>query len=234
MHEYGATSEQLAQAVVAQRHNAQYFADAVFHGVPLTVQDVLASPMVADPLRLLEVVMPCAGGAAFVVTSARRARSLQHTPVRLAGAGEKVTHRAIACAPDLTIGPLKDAITRAYQQAGVGAGQMDLLSLYDCYSIMLAITVEDAGLCPKGHGGAWLAEHDLTWTGDAPLNTHGGQLSFGQADLAGGMSHIIEAVRQLRGAATGRQIASAEWALVTGNGATMSEATALVLQRMEP
>jgi acetyl-CoA acetyltransferase len=233
MHEYGTTSEQLAKAVVAQRHNAQCNPSAVFHGVPLTVEDVLNSPMVASPMHLYEVVMPCAGGAAFVVTSAARARQLKHDPVRIAGAGEKVTHRSIACAPDLTIGPLKNAIMRAYQQAGVGPEQMDLLSLYDCYSIMLAITVEDAGFCPKGHGGPWLAEHNLTYSGDMPLNTHGGQLSFGQADLAGGMSHIIEAVRQLRGNTTDRQIAGAEWALVTGNGATMSEATALILHRGE-
>lgn len=233
MHEYGTTSEQLARAVVAQRINAQRNPSAVFHGVPLTVEDVLNSPIVADPLHLYEVVMPCAGGAAFVVTSGARARELKQVPVRLAGAGEKVTHRAISCAPDLTIGPLKDAIMRAYQQAGVGPDQIDLLSLYDCYSIMLAVTVEDAGFCAKGHGGAWLAEHDLTWAGDKPLNTHGGQLSCGQADLAGGMSHIIEAVRQLRGNVPDRQIAGAEWALVTGNGATMSEATALVLHRGE-
>jgi acetyl-CoA acetyltransferase len=108
---------------------------------------------------------------------------------------------------------------------------MDVLSLYDCYSIMLAVTVEDAGLCAKGRGGPWLSDHDLTWQGDSPLNTHGGQLSCGQADLAGGMSHIVEAVRQLRHSADGRQVQGAEWALVTGNGATMSEATALVLHR---
>jgi len=231
MHDYGTTSEQLAHAVVAQRNNAQQNPNAVFYGKPITIDDVLNSQMVVDPLRMLEVVMPCAGGAAFVVTSAKRARSLRHNPVLLAGAGEKVTHRAISCAPDLTIGPLKEAIARAYLQAGVGPNDMNLLSLYDCYSIMLAVTVEDAGFCEKGQGGAWLVDHDLSWKGDFPLNTHGGQLSCGQADLAGGMSHIIEAVRQLRHAAPDRQIANAEWALVTGNGATMSEATALVLHR---
>ena len=229
MHDYGTTSEQLASAVVAQRTNAQQNPLAVFCGTPLTVQDVLDSPMVADPLRMLEVVMPCAGGAALVVTSAERARSLPQPAVAVAGAGEKVTHRAISCAPDLTVGPLKDAMARAFGRAGVSADRMDLLSLYDCYSIMLAVTVEDAGLCAKGQGGPWLAEHDLTWAGDAPLNTHGGQLSCGQADLAGGMSHVVEAVRQLRHGADRRQVADAEWALVTGNGATMSEATALVL-----
>ncbi|XKH61876.1 thiolase family protein (plasmid) [Halomonas sediminis] len=231
MHKYGTTSAQLAAAVVAQRNNAQRNPAAVFHGQPLTIEEVLASPMVVDPLHMYEVVMPCAGGAAFVVTSAKRARSLSQTPVTIAGAGEKITHRAISCAPDLTVGPLKDAIARAYAQAGVGPKQIDLLSLYDCYSIMLAVTVEDAGFCRKGEGGPWLAEHDLTWAGDLPLNTHGGQLSFGQADLAGGMSHITEAVRQLRHGVPERQVSGAEWALVTGNGATMSEATALVLHR---
>ncbi|MGO2392660.1 MAG: thiolase family protein [Halomonas sp.] len=231
MHQYGTTSAQLAAAVVAQRENAQRNPSAVFHGQPLTVEEVLASPMVVDPLHMYEVVMPCAGGAAFVVTSAKRARSFSQTPIIIAGAGEKITHRAISCAPDLTVGPLKDAIARAYAQAGVGPEQINLLSLYDCYSIMLAITVEDAGFCRKGEGGPWLADHDLTWAGDRPLNTHGGQLSCGQADLAGGMSHIIEAVRQLRHSVPERQVSGAEWALVTGNGATMSEATALVLHR---
>lgn len=231
MQQFGTTSRQLAKAVVDQRHNAQLNPQAIFHGVPLTVEEVLASPLVADPLHLLEVVMPCGGGAAFIVTSAARAREMTHPPVFLAGAGEKVTHRAIAFAPDLTMGPLKGAVEQAYSQAGVGPKQIDVLSFYDCYSIMLAITAEDAGFCKKGHGGSWLAENDLTWQGNFPLNTHGGQLSCGQADLAGGMSHIVEAVRQLRQDADGRQVKNAEWALVTGNGATMSEATALILRR---
>lgn len=227
---YGTTSEQLAHAVVAERDNAQHNPAAIFHGQPLTIDDVLSSPVVVDPLHLYEIVMPCAGGAAFVVTSAQRAAGMPHPPVLLAGAGEKVTHRAVSCAPDLTVAPLKASIERAYDQAGVTAGDIDVWSLYDCYSILLAITVEDAGLCPKGKGGPFLAEHDLHFDGEYPLNPHGGQLSCGQADLAGGMSHIIEAVRQLRRAADDRQVRDAEWALVTGNGATMSEAAALVLR----
>lgn len=233
MHHYGTTSEQLAGAVVAQRENARRHPDAIFRDTPITVDDVLNSPLVTAPLRLLEIVMPCAGGAAFVVTSLARAKTLRHAPVAIVGAGEKVTHRAISGAPDLLSGPLKPAMARAFQQAGVSAKDMHLLSLYDCYSIMLAVTVEDAGLCPAGQGGRWLSEHDLSPEGDFPLNTHGGQLAFGQADLAGGMSHIIEAVRQLRHQANGRQISDARLALVTGNGATMSEATALVLRREE-
>lgn len=231
MADYGTTSELLAHAVVAQRDNAQLNPQAVFHGQPLTIDDVLASPMIVEPLRKYEVFMPCAGGAAFVVTSARRATSLLNPPVHLAGAGEKVTHRAISCAPDLTIAPLslRAAIEHAYDQAAVVPGDIDVLSLYDCYSILLAITVEDAGFCKKGDGGPWLADHKLHWNGDHPLNPHGGQLSCGQADLAGGMSHITEAVRQLRHHAGPRQVPNATTALVTGNGATMSEACALVL-----
>jgi acetyl-CoA acetyltransferase len=94
---------------------------------------------------------------------------------------------------------------------------------------MVATTIEDAGLCAPGDFGKWVRDHDLGYSGDAPLNTHGGQIGFGQPDLAGGMTHIVEAVRQLRGDAAGRQIANASTALITGNGATMSEATALIL-----
>jgi acetyl-CoA acetyltransferase len=230
-HAYGTTSAQLAHAIVAQRENAQMNPSAIFYGKKLTMTDVLEAPMIADPFRLYDIVMPCVGGAAFIVTSLERARTLPHVPVVIAGAGEKVTHRAVSGAPDLTSGPLRHAITHAYKQAGIGPEQIDLLSLYDCYSILLAITAEDAGFCKKGHGGAWLAERDLRWCGDTPMNTHGGQLSFGQPGNAGGMSHIIEAVRQLRQAAGDRQIKRAEWALVTGNGATMSEAAALILHR---
>ncbi|GAA3762575.1 acetyl-CoA acetyltransferase [Spinactinospora alkalitolerans] len=233
MAEYGTTSEQLAIPVVAQRENAQQNPKAVFCGVPLTVDDVLRSPMVIEPLRLLEVVMPCAGAAAFIVTSEERARSFPHPVVSIAGAGEKVTHRAISSAPSLTSGPLKPAIEHAYAQSGMGPGDIDLLQFYDCYSIVLAITMEDAGLCRPGESGPWMAERDFTWRGDTPLNTHGGQLSFGQADLAGGMSHITEAVLQLRHEAEARQVRGVGSALVTGNGATLSEATALVLRRAD-
>lgn len=229
MAEFGTTAEQLAQVPVKQRANAMLNPDAVFHGKPIDVEDVLTSPMVMSPLHLLEVVMPCGGGAAVVVTSNRQAGSMPHSPVPLLGAGEKVTHRALSQAPALTTSPLAPAIADAYAMAGVKAEDIDLLSIYDCYSIVVAITVEDAGICPKGEGGRWLEENDLSIKGDLPINPHGGQLACGQADLAGGMGHIIEAVRQLRGEAGARQVSTADIALVTGNGATMSEEVALVL-----
>jgi len=225
--EFGCADRDYAEIAAHARANAQLNPDAIFHGRPATADDVLASPMIASPLRLYEIVMPVAGGEAVIVTSAERARGKRH--VHLLGAGEMITHRALSQAPVLTSGPLKPAMAQAFEQSGTSAGEMHLLSLYDCYTIMVATTLEDAGICAPGQFGAWLRDHDTLPSGDAPLNTHGGQLGFGQPDLAGGMTHIVEAVRQLRGEATGRQIPDARLALVTGNGATMSEATALVL-----
>ncbi len=229
MASYGTTATDFATIAAWARANAQKNTDAIFYGKPATVADVLASPMIASPLHLYEIVMPVAGGEAVVVVSPQRAKTMRRPAVHLLGAGEKVTHRALSQAPDLTSGPLKPAMAQAMAQAGVSADRMSLYSFYDCYTVMAAITIEDAGLCPPGGFGRWLREHDLSFIGNAPLNTHGGQIGFGQPDLAGGMTHVIEAVRQLRGSASGRQIPNADLALVTGNGATMSEAVALVL-----
>lgn len=228
MAEFGSTPRQFARIASLARQNAQLNPDSIFYGQPATIDEVLASPMIASPLHLFEIVMPVAGGAAVVVTSVQRARSLKHAPVHLLGAGEKLTHRAISQMPVLTTGPLKPSMQRALQQAGLSANDMSLLSLYDCYTIMVALTLEDAGLCDAGQFGCWMDDHQFGHDGDFPLNPHGGQLGCGQADLAGGMAHIVEAVRQLRHEAGARQIPNAQTALVTGNGATISEATALV------
>ncbi|WP_439600387.1 thiolase family protein [Devosia sp.] len=224
MAEYGSLDTDFALIAAAARDNAQRNPEAIFFGQPAGVAEVLASPLIASPLHLFEIVMPVAGGAAVIVASAAAAKRATQPPVHLLGAGEKVTHRALSQAPSLTSGPLKPAIARALGRAGVGIGEIDVLSLYDCYSIMVATTLEDAGLAPPGQFGNWLRDADLR-----RLNPHGGQLGFGQPDLAGGMTHIVEAVRQLRGTTPMRQIDKARLALITGNGATMSEATALVL-----
>ena len=226
---YGSKDEDFAFLASSARNNAQLNPAAIFCGKPASEADVLASPMVASPLRLYEIVMPVAGGEAVVVVSEAAARKSPRPPVHLLGAGEKITHRAVSQAPSLTSGPLKPSMARAFAQARVNARDMNLLSLYDCYTIMVAITLEDAGLCKPGEFGSFARAHGLGHDGEYPLNTHGGQLGFGQPDLAGGMTHVIEAVRQLRGEAGIRQIKNAQLALVTGNGATMSEATALVL-----
>ncbi len=230
MAKYGSTAEDFASITVWARKNAQLNPNAIFYGIPAELEDVLNSPMIASPLHLLEIVMPVAGGEAVVVVSAKRAQQLAKIAVHLIGAGENITHRSVSQSPNLTSGPLKVAIARAFTQSHTKATDMDLLSLYDCYTVLAALTIEDAGICAPGEFGRWVHDHDLGHTGDNPLNTHGGQLGFGQPDLAGGMTHIVEAVRQLRGEANGRQVNNALTALVTGNGATMSEATALILR----
>ncbi len=108
---------------------------------------------------------------------------------------------------------------------------MDLVCPYDCYTITVIVTLEDAGFCKKGQGGPFVMEHDLTYAGDFPCNTHGGQLSFGQAGLAGGTSHVIESIRQLMGRGDERQVKNATRAFVQGNGGIMSEQVSLILER---
>lgn len=229
MARYGTTDEDFARIAHWARANAQLTPDAIFHGQPASVEDILASPMIASPLHKFEIVMPIAGAEAVIVMSPERARARDLQAVHVLGAGEKVTHRAMSQSPELTTSPLKPSMERAFAQSGTQADQMSLLSLYDCYTVMVAITLEDSGICPPGSFGAFMRDNTFGPDGTRPMNTNGGQLGFGQPDLAGGMLHLVDAVHQLRGTATGRQIKGADLALVTGNGATMSEAVALVL-----
>ena len=231
MYEFGTTSEQLAKVAVDQRTNACANPMAIFHGKPISIEDVLNSPLVVDPLHLLEIVMPCTGAAAFIVTTPERARESGHPNVLLFGAGESCTHASITYRVPMTTSPIKESAARAFEMARVSPRDIDLVSVYDCYTITVVITLEDAGFCEKGKGGPFVWEHDLTYRGDLPVNTHGGQLSFGQPGLAGGASHIIEAVRQLRGEAGERQVANCELAFVNGNGGILSEQASLVLGR---
>jgi acetyl-CoA C-acetyltransferase len=115
--------------------------------------------------------------------------------------------------------------------AGVARKDIDLVCPYDCYTITVIVTLEDAGFCKKGQGGAFVWDHDLSYAGDFPCNTHGGQLSFGQPGLGGGMSHVTEAVRQLMGRGGERQVKGARLAYVNGNGGIMSEQASLILER---
>jgi acetyl-CoA C-acetyltransferase len=228
MHEYGVTSEQFARVAVDERANACANPDAFFYNKPITIDDVLASPMIVDPLHMLDMVMMMGGAAAVVMTSAANVKDLRHRPVYLLGAGEHCTHWSITSAPSLTESAIRPAADRAFDMAGVGREKVGLASVYDCYTHVVLLTLEDAGFCTKGAGGRFVDEHDLRWNGDFPVNTHGGQLSFGQAGIAGGMSHVTEAIRQLQGRAEGRQVKDLEFAFVNGNGGTMSEQVSLV------
>jgi acetyl-CoA C-acetyltransferase len=227
---YGHDAEALAKIAVDQRTNACANPEAVFYGQPITIEDVLNSPVIADPLHMLEIVMPVAGGAAVVVASREVAQRTKHRPARVAGFGERVAFKTPSYAPDLLDTPLAPAAEMAFNMAGIQRADIDMASLYDCYTITVLLSLEDAGFAPRGEGAKFIRSHDLTYRGDFPLNTHGGQLSFGQAGMAGGMSHITEAVRQIGGRAGERQLPRCENVFVSGNGGILAEQSALILQ----
>lgn len=229
-YEYGYDERALAKIAVDQRTNACANPEAVFYGRPITVEDVLNSPMIADPLHLLEIVMPVAGGASVVVAGRERARRAKHRPVWVTGFGEHLAFKTPTYASNLIETPIKPAAAKAFAMAGIDRADVDLTSVYDCYTITVLLTLEDSGFCGKGEGAAFVNEHDLTFRGDFPVNTNGGQLSFGQAGLAGGMCHVTEAARQIMRRAGENQLARCDAAFVTGTGGILSEQVALVLQ----
>jgi acetyl-CoA C-acetyltransferase len=227
--EFGYDERATAKIAVDQRTNACATPDAVFFGHPLTIEDVLASPIVADPLHLLEIVMPCHGGAGVLIANADIARQSRHRPVWITGFGERITFKTPTYAADLLRSPIEQAAQMAFTMSGTSPAEIDVASVYDCYTITVLMTLEDAGFCKKGEGMSFVSSHDLTFRGDFPVNTSGGQLSFGQAGGAGGMHHVCDATRQLMGRAAA-QVPASNTALVIGNGGIMSEQVALILR----
>jgi acetyl-CoA C-acetyltransferase len=228
-YQYGYDTSAMAKLVVDQRVNACANPDAIFYGQSLTEADVLESRMIASPLRMLEIVRPVNGGAAVVVASADVAKRCRHRAVRVMGYGEGVAHKSPQFAPDMLEPPLRKAAAQAFAMAGKTHADVDAAQIYDCYSIAVLIGLETAGFCPDGQGQKFFRAHDLTYRGDFPLNTNGGQLGFGQAGGAGGMTHAVEGARQVMGRAQSRQIADCNVTFVSGNGGIMSEQSALVL-----
>jgi len=227
---YGYDPRALAKIAVDQRTSACGNPDALFHGKPITIEDVLASPMISDPIHMLEIVMPVAGGAAVVLAGRERAGRLRKRPVWVRGFGERLAFKTPTYAADLLRTPIAEAARRAIAMAGVRHDDLDMVSIYDCYTITVLMTLEDAGFCAKGEGARFVLEHDLSCRGDFPCNTWGGQLSFGQTGMAGGMHHVIDATRQIMGRAGANQVRACDTALVTGNGGIMSEQAVLILQ----
>ena len=227
---YGYDERALAKIAADQRTNAQANPDAVFCGQPITVDDVLASPVIADPLHILEIVMPCAGGSAVIVANRELASRSRNRPVHVTGFGERLESKSMTYQDDMTQTPVGPASRSAFAMAGRNPADVDVVEPYDCYTITVLLTLEDSGFCGKGEGMRFVNDHDLTFRGDFPVNTHGGQLGAGQAGLAGGMSQVIEGTRQIMGKAGERQIAGCDTALVTGTGGIMSEQSAIVLE----
>jgi acetyl-CoA acetyltransferase len=227
MAKYGTTSEQLAEVAVAARQWAMLNPKATKRE-PLTIQDVLESPMISSPLHKLDCCLVTDGGGAVVLTSAERARSLKQKPVYILGAGESHFNRAISSMPDLTETAAKPSGEEAFKMAGIKQSDVDLLMLYDAFTINVILFLEDLGFCPKGEGGAFVSNGGIAPGGKLAVNTNGGGLSYCHPGMFG-IFLIIEAVRQLRSEAGERQLDKCEIALVHGNGGTLSsQATAIL------
>jgi acetyl-CoA acetyltransferase len=229
-YQYGYDPRALAKIAADQRTNACANPDAIFYGKPITIDDVLASPMIADPLHLLECVMICFGGHAVVVSSLETAKRGRNRPVRVTGFGERVAFKTPVNARDMLQTAVGPAAKAAFAMAGRTHKDIDMVSLYDCYTITVLTTIEDAGFCAKGEGAAFVNSHDLTYRGDFPCNTSGGQLSFGQVGGSGCLTHVCDAARQIMGRAGEAQVKNCNIGFVTGNGGVMSEQAALILE----
>lgn len=230
MHEYGTTSEQMAEIAVAARAHAALNPAAQMRD-PITVDDVMNSRLIADPLRLLDCSLVSDGGSAVILTSAEKAKDFPHQPVYLLGAGEGHSHEHISQARSLTTSAAKEAGERAYAMAGLSAADMDFAQLYDCFTPTVLVELEDLGFCAKGDGGAFAASGALGPGGAVPVNTHGGLLSHSHPGNPGSMFALTESVWQLRGTAGDRQVPEAEVGLVHAQGGIMSSHTALILGR---
>ncbi len=228
MREFGTTDEQRAAVVVAQRRNATGNPLALYRTV-IDTGDVLASPLFCTPLHLLEVVRLVSGAAAFVVSAPHVARERPRPAAWLHGFAERVTHASIGQMADLVRTPVADTARRAFAMAGVVPAEVDVAEVYDCFTITVILTLEDAGFCAKGDGGSFVAAADFGPASALPLNTNGGQLCMGQAGIAGGATHVLQAVRQLRGDAGATQVPGCGIAFVNGNGGRLSEQCSLVL-----
>ena len=201
MIEFGTTPEQFGAIALAARRHANLHPGAVMHGRPMAIDDYLASPLLADPLRLFDSCLISDGGAAYVTTSVERARDLPHPPAVVAGVGEGFsasgTHwaqqRAFTSTPQVFSAP------PAFAMAGIGPDAVDVLTVYDPFTVVSLMQIEDMGFCPKGEAGAFVEgdtlHHDA---GRLPFNTHGGLLSHAYVL---GIAHVVECVKQLRGTA---------------------------------
>ena len=230
LHEYGATLEQLAAIAVEHRRHASRHPQA-HKREPVTLADVMASREISSPLRLLDCCLISDGGAALVVSAPEAARDAARRPVGVLGTGQGHTHEHVVCAPSLTDFGCKQSSQRAFARAGVTPGDIDVAEIYDSFTITLLVELESIGFFARGEAGAAAAAGALGLGGKLPCNTHGGLLSYGHSGAAGGMFHVVEAVRQLRGEAGARQVADAELAFVHGDGGILSAHCSLVLGR---
>lgn len=230
MHETGTTDEELASVCVALRSWAQLNPHAMYR-TPLTVEDVLASKMVATPLRGMECNMLADGAVAFVVAAADEAEKITPTPVYVRGHGSMVTHWSLSQDTDLARLGFPEAAARAYDAAGLTPADMDIAEVYDAYPIFPLIAMDALGVCGDVRSGTFIAEGNTLPGGPMPMTTNGGMLSQGHTAVGGGISVLVEAVRQLMGKAGERQVPGAVNAVETASGGTWMDSHVTILSK---
>lgn len=235
MHESGATPAEMASICVTLRNWARLNPNAMYKDKELTVEKILASKMVADPLHAMECPMLADGAGAFVMTSRENAARLGlNGGVRVAGSGGSVSHYSIGQETDLAGLSWDIAAKRAYEQSGWGPKDADLAQVYDSYAAITAIGMEGLGLVPKGEGARWFAAGNGNPGGKLPINTNGGLLSAGHTGVGGGTALLIEGVRQLLGrAGNARQVKDAKRCIIGGTGGSYMDAQVLLLERVK-
>jgi acetyl-CoA acetyltransferase len=232
MHEYGTTIEQLAEVAVSARFNAADNPDAYCRD-PITIDDVLSGPMIADPFTKLHCCIRSDGGAAIVLTSAERAKDLRSQPVWILGSAEATSHMLTSQWDDMTVGPAAVSGPLAFRRAGVTPADVDVAEIYDAFTYMLLCSLEDLGFCAKGEGGPFVEQGALRLGGALPTNTDGGGLSACHPGQRG-LFLLVEAVRQLRGECGPRQVPDARIACVSGTGGWFCSSGTMILGSEEP
>jgi acetyl-CoA acetyltransferase len=228
-HEFGTTSEQLAEVAVSTRAWAALNPKA-FKRDPITIDDVLESTLIAEPLHQLDCCLITDGGGAVVVVAPERARDLPKPPIWIAGHGESHSHLTIANMPDLTTTPAALSGAAAMAMAGITHDDVDVAEIYDSFTITVILSLEALGFCGRGEGGAFVEGGRTGPGGDFPMNTNGGGLSYCHPGMYG-IFTLIEATRQLRGECGDRQVDDARIALCNGTGGALSAAATVVLAR---
>jgi len=212
MHEYGTSSRQFGAVAVACRRHAGMNPTAQMRQ-PITIEDHQNSPLIADPFRLLDCSLISDGAAALIVTWADRTGDCRQPPVYLMGTGYSCEHSEIASSRSMTTTAARGAARQAFETAGVVPSDVDVAELYDCFTAVVVVTLEDYGFCQKGEGGFFVEGGRIELGGDLPVNTHGGLLSHAHI---GGISHLTESVIQLRHQAGLRQVKDARLAVASG------------------
>lgn len=228
MHEFGTTPEQLASVAVTCRHHAS-MNPAAHMQEPITVEDVLSSKVISEPLHMLDCCLISDAGGALIVTSAERAAKLRKPPVFVRGIGEQHTHEHLIMAESLTTTGAVDSGRRAFEMAELKPDDVDVALLYDCFTIVPIIELEDLGFVARGEGGNFFEDGHARLGGQLPINTHGGMLSHAHAGAAGGMFDLVEGTRQVRGECGPRQVTDANVALVHVEGGVLSSHVTVVL-----